>query len=316
MSGTDVAYGTSLLRVCYTVSDTELGHAATFRCICYAVCGTELAYCATRITIGGMLGTRTNSNPGPLSPSAMPGTYILYDTTHSLRDIRVLAERMLTRTHYRLAMEPCNTERAVLCCYAMSGTELAYAATRCPGSRFRARLPSSLASQAPGHVPYIPTLCSGTEIAYAQPFRTVLCDVRYWDSVCATVMRCPSTLLRIRYAMSGTGLECTATHSICDVRYRARVIRYAMSGTETACGATRVREQGSLVVEAQVSSYEAAMRCPRTLLGQRDVGSARYAPYYALSCYAIARRCPVLTLRIVLSCYAIADVRYSHGLAC
>eukprot|EP00961_Rhodomonas_salina_P022001 296041-Rhodomonas_salina.1 len=144
----------------------------------------------------------------------------------------------------------------------MSGTELAYAATKC------CTMSGTELAYAAGRC----TLCSAPSdrVHLSQLAGTVLCACY---AMSGTDLAYAAAML---YAMSGTGLVCCYLVA-CDA-----TMWYAVSGTDFAYAATRPSDptpyRGSYCAGTNsLSAYARSMQCP------------------AICCYAIPTRCPVLT---------------------
>eukprot|EP00961_Rhodomonas_salina_P132918 1789252-Rhodomonas_salina.7 len=196
-------------------------------------------------------------------------------------------------------------------CYAMSGTDIAYAAAI--------------------------SLCAcytmyGTELAYAMLpayARAMRCPVSGAPIHSRTVGTGPSIVLRVRYAMSGP-----IPYEICPVLSSILRTRYAMSGTNSGYATTRLwaarckrmrKRRSELKTHrfaSPLSAHAPPMRCPRMLL-PGDLKQAR-KPRVALPlvlrlCYAVfgtdiphtvsTTRCPVLT-------YCMASSAYTRAMRC
>eukprot|EP00961_Rhodomonas_salina_P303775 3941360-Rhodomonas_salina.2 len=238
MPGTGLAYA-ARNRVRYAMCGTELAYAAMRRSVCcYAASGTDIAYASARCILRRREGrsatlsayARAMQCPRMLLPvypqegsSSRHGSLSPYG--NAVR-CAVLTQRMvLSLPAYARAMR---CPRMLLCgmrywpsvcCYAVCGTGLAYAATRCAvlkGRMLRRVCDRFHRQRQAGYA------MSGTE------------------RLCGTVCRCP-VLRQPMLLPGGRRLSEDASRSVCDVRYCDSVCcywhsvcYYAMSGTGIA----------------------------------------------------------------------------------
>eukprot|EP00961_Rhodomonas_salina_P021225 285825-Rhodomonas_salina.1 len=272
-----------LLCGCYGVCGTELAYvlpatnangtacpiARYFDSIwCYAMCGTELAYgavrCAVLRQLRGCLRVHT--------PYAMSGTDLAYAAAYVLRDVRTLVLRITCQ-------DACFLRDVRICCYAMSGTDIActmlcsYAiSTRTPiltkttvaGNRFWTRVGTHVPSAAWISQPVSPYAASGTDSLHRATVRVLAMrgtDRGYAATGCALGyaatresasgrVRQP-TLQRLWYA-----LRYAPTLMLRHVRYRPAVGCY----TPTRMTLCHVRYRPSICCHRL--RYGDAMPCP------------------------------------------------------
>eukprot|EP00961_Rhodomonas_salina_P183999 2484367-Rhodomonas_salina.2 len=284
VSGTGLAYAAIGLRACYAVSGTDLAYAARRRrrdgvswyaplsayvrarrcprmvlrdvavlchgivprdlgyCAsvwCYAVCGTERAYGATRALVWGY---------------ALRGTERVYGARGG--------SGLVAAAPYPppLRSGPISPRAS----YAMSGTDLAYAAMRCPRGAQASSTRHSFAG-GPGTAPIslrAPTPCPG-------------CATCGTDLGPATVpppscTRAPVSRYKVRYL---------PTHMLCDVRYRCSICGYQPMECPVLTRAICLRAL-------------AALHGTATAYGPIGLCTVQY--WHRVCCCARATRCPVL----------------------
>eukprot|EP00961_Rhodomonas_salina_P302173 3940745-Rhodomonas_salina.11 len=254
MSGrTDIVFA-MLLRHCYTMSVTDLAHRAISLCTRYAMSGTDVAYAPTR---------------PPLS-YALSGTDM--SSAMLLRRLSSYAPTMQCTVHVFGYGPTVCTGVVLRLSYGLSGTEVAYGATRgwallLSNSQLCARtklgpflLPSRWGMLLPGigsgyrvdSTPVPITVIAGPRELRYQRTR-VLCDVR--TDLAHAARRCPHQV------SSAIGLRACYASSSTDTAYGAVVLHtcYAMSGTDPAHGATCLPSVG---YGYSIACYGLPTQCP------------------------------------------------------
>eukprot|EP00961_Rhodomonas_salina_P305175 3941890-Rhodomonas_salina.1 len=268
MSGTDIACAAMVLRACYAMSGTDLlsyhPTCLLLRDARHAVCGTELAYGAMGCPCVGRETVRLLNQLLVKPPSQ---TYL---------PMRLVKPICLCACYGMSGAT----------CYAMSGTNLPYGATRTTGS------------QRPGTTLCVAYAMSGTELGYGATRRSMVGAVK---AALGMGTGTPGIILRPCYAKSGTelasgtiGLRRCYAKSGTDIAYAGVLLR--KSGTDIAVGKVPVMPCPVLTERMVVPGF---VVCYELMTGGLKIG-------LLVSPYALATRCPVLTKRRVVSRYALA----------
>eukprot|EP00961_Rhodomonas_salina_P039984 537508-Rhodomonas_salina.2 len=197
MSSTDKAYATIGLGFHYRMSCTDMAYAAIGLGACYAMSGTELGYGGRRISGECWTPSRTLRSAA-LSPYA-PLRAVRYRHSVGCR-VHVWCYALVRYRHTK----PYGTSPLIWACYAMSGTEFGYGATKCAEMSCRQRLKSRQVQQTP-LLAYCMLLFAairphgtdvyGTELAYG----ATQCAVLSWRMVGSGATYSWSSLRRPAY---------------------------------------------------------------------------------------------------------------------
>eukprot|EP00961_Rhodomonas_salina_P213927 2889034-Rhodomonas_salina.2 len=218
-----------LLRAGYAMSSTDVGYPPT--CLlcdvryavraCYAMSGTDIGYAATRPLPPRPTRNATVDDRAQVSAyaCAVLGSRLLlrnvryWDSECCSMPTRLLCDVRQGAAHYSNAVVPSAVlaSRVVVhihlrARYAMSGTELACGAMRCPlGEAGATELATALYAPLSSYARAMPCPVLVGVGYYLSTH--VLCHVRYWYSVSAyaRAMRCP--VLMQRMVLPGGGLQ-------------------------------------------------------------------------------------------------------------
>eukprot|EP00961_Rhodomonas_salina_P303844 3941387-Rhodomonas_salina.2 len=197
MSGTDIEYAATGFGAWYAMSGIDIAHGACSLRDCYVMSGTDQAWCQV---LDNALKGREKSN-FEVRSYAMSGTEMVYDPTPSVCDVRHRAMRcpfpLFTKDKRRVSpLCPYAYFDSLFSFYTVSSTDLGCTAPMSRVLTSAMLLPGRSTAQC-----YHAEGCHG---------RNRWRDRSTPLSASGLATRCPTIMLRIRYAMSGTGLAHTS----------------------------------------------------------------------------------------------------------
>eukprot|EP00961_Rhodomonas_salina_P303876 3941399-Rhodomonas_salina.6 len=212
----DVASGCIGVRACYAMSSTDTGKGCIGQRACYAMPSTDMAYCHTRTPFVQQPEAMSGTDPAMLLPGCGTGCTLVG------RSLGPAYGAMCLRSSYVMSSS------ASWHC-AMSGTDLAYAATRVWRvlSRYHVGTLEPRCWAKPPLRP--PTATFSLQVAlppysltcYAYRATSPPCDLQYWPNVPCYYLR--SNVLCASYALSGTDV-CIAPAMRCQENIPSYVI--------------------------------------------------------------------------------------------